>query len=90
MYICNCLTEDNDVPSMFAINLLLPLLTGEGNFSGIDDHNVVTSISVGGISRLVLTHQKGCDVSSQATNFLVLGIEKVPSVLHNLSHPISR
>ena len=66
------------------INLVLHLVACDRHFLGIDDDDVVTSINMRSVFRLVLTTQTAGNFCRHATQGLPFGIQKQPVVFNIL------
>jgi len=65
-----------------AIELLLPLLTGELHLFSVDHHDVVARVDVGRVGRAMLAHQHHGNIAGQATDYLVAGVNQPPTLLY--------
>ena len=63
-----------------AVDLLLPLLATEFDLFGVDHHDVVPGIDVGGVGRPVLAHQHHRDVAGKTAHPKVTGIHQPPTL----------
>jgi hypothetical protein len=66
------------VTRMALVLLVLRLVTGHTQLLDIHDDDVVTGVHVRGEDRLVLAAQTACDLTGEAPEYLVRGIDNVP------------
>src|ERR1700722_10385231 len=64
-----------------AIELLVRLEAGEHDLFGIDDHDVIAHIDVGGVERVGLAREDGGGLCGEAAEGLTARIEQVPLAL---------
>ena len=69
------------VAEVFAV---CPLLTGETDFVGVDDDNVVATLYVGRVAGFVFAAEKDCDFSAKASECLVGGVNHYPASFYAL------
>lgn len=64
-----------------AIELLVSLEAGEDDLLGIDDHDVIAHIDIGGVEGVELAGEDRSGVGGEAAEGLAAGIEHVPLTL---------
>ena len=66
---------------MPSVELVLPLVTRKVHLVGVDNHNIITNVLMGGVRRFVLPAEDGCHGRCQSTDRLILGIDEMPCAL---------
>ena len=73
------------VTRMPEISLLIGLVAGQRDLLGIDHHDVITHIEMGGKHRLVFATNNACHFSGEAPESFPLGVDHPPSALDFVS-----
>ena len=74
-------TNATRVAGVAIVFLVLRLVSGHNDISGVDDDNIITGVNVGREFWLVLAAQTTCDFAGHTTEDFALGVNHVPVTL---------
>src|SRR5674476_423766 len=68
------------VTGVVVVDLVFELIAGNRDLLGVDNYDVITAVEVRCVLRLVLAHEAGSNLGSQAAKGLAFGVDNVPIV----------
>jgi len=69
------LFQSTRITGMPSVQLILPLFACEFNLVGVDYHDVVPNVLIGGVGRLVLPPEDWCHGGGEPTHGLIVGVD---------------